>query len=60
MTILKFIKHILILLWTKILHIKQISLNMTDLLQKQILESCKLALPEGLKDLMSDISREVR
>lgn len=32
---------------------------MSDLLQSQIKESCKLALPEGLKDLMSDISREV-
>ncbi|XP_045450420.1 uncharacterized protein LOC123659212 [Melitaea cinxia] len=32
---------------------------MNDLLQSQIHESCKLALPEGLKDLMSDISREV-
>lgn len=31
-----------------------------DLLQSQIKESCNLALPEGLKDLMSDISREVR
>ncbi|CAG9565863.1 unnamed protein product [Danaus chrysippus] len=30
-----------------------------DLLQSQIKESCNLALPEGLKDLMSDISREV-
>ncbi|XP_050350323.1 uncharacterized protein LOC126773419 [Nymphalis io] len=30
-----------------------------NLLQSQIHESCKLSLPEGLKDLMSDISREV-
>lgn len=33
---------------------------MNDLLQSQIHESCKLGLPEGLQDLMSDISREVR
>ncbi|XP_061719491.1 uncharacterized protein LOC133526769 isoform X2 [Cydia pomonella] len=32
---------------------------MEDLLQSQIRESCRLALPEGLKDLMADISREV-
>ncbi|XP_063627246.1 uncharacterized protein LOC134798794 [Cydia splendana] len=32
---------------------------MEDLLQPQIRESCRLALPEGLKDLMADISREV-
>ncbi|XP_052752330.1 uncharacterized protein LOC113522673 [Galleria mellonella] len=32
---------------------------MEDLLQSQIKDSCKLALPEGLQDLMSDISREV-
>ncbi|CAH0399331.1 unnamed protein product [Chilo suppressalis] len=32
---------------------------MEDLLQKQIHNSCKLALPEGLRELMSDISREV-
>ncbi|XP_053611383.1 uncharacterized protein LOC128675756 [Plodia interpunctella] len=32
---------------------------MDDLLQSQIKESCKLALPNGLKELMSDISREV-
>lgn len=32
---------------------------MEDLLPPQIQDSCKLALPEGLKDLMSDISREV-
>ncbi|KAI8434428.1 hypothetical protein MSG28_012463 [Choristoneura fumiferana] len=32
---------------------------MEDLLQKQVHHSCKLALPEGLQDLMSDISREV-
>ncbi|CAG9791091.1 unnamed protein product [Diatraea saccharalis] len=32
---------------------------MEDLLQKQIHDSFKLALPEGLKELMSDISREV-
>ncbi|XP_072938465.1 uncharacterized protein [Epargyreus clarus] len=32
---------------------------MADLLQSQIFESCRLALPEGLKELMSDISREV-
>ncbi|XP_013140657.1 PREDICTED: uncharacterized protein LOC106105004 isoform X2 [Papilio polytes] len=32
---------------------------MEYLLQSQIKDSCKLALPEGLRDLMSDISREV-
>ncbi|XP_013169623.1 PREDICTED: uncharacterized protein LOC106119254 [Papilio xuthus] len=32
---------------------------MQDLLQSQIKDSCKLALPEGLRDLMCDISREV-
>ncbi|KPJ14479.1 hypothetical protein RR48_13550 [Papilio machaon] len=32
---------------------------MEDLLQSQIKDSCKLALPEGLRDLMCDISREV-
>ncbi|XP_069360466.1 sperm surface protein Sp17-like [Maniola hyperantus] len=32
---------------------------MDDLLKSQIHENCKLALPGGLKDLMSDISREV-
>ncbi|XP_028166459.1 uncharacterized protein LOC114357159 [Ostrinia furnacalis] len=32
---------------------------MKDLLQLQVKESCRLALPEGLQDLMSDISREV-
>ncbi|XP_045775898.1 uncharacterized protein LOC123874528 isoform X4 [Maniola jurtina] len=33
--------------------------KMDGLLKSQIHENCKLALPEGLKDLMSDISREV-
>ncbi|KAJ2949384.1 hypothetical protein O0L34_g15297 [Tuta absoluta] len=32
---------------------------MEDLTKIQIRESCRLALPEGLQDLMSDISREV-
>lgn len=32
---------------------------MDDLTQSQIRESCRLALPEGLKELMNDISREV-
>ncbi|XP_063368223.1 uncharacterized protein LOC134656597 [Cydia amplana] len=32
---------------------------MENLLRSQIRESCRLALPEGLKDLMADISREV-
>ncbi|XP_064072923.1 uncharacterized protein LOC113398740 [Vanessa tameamea] len=30
-----------------------------NLLRSQIHENCKLSLPEGLKDLLSDISREV-
>ncbi|XP_047995926.1 uncharacterized protein LOC125233834 isoform X2 [Leguminivora glycinivorella] len=32
---------------------------MEDLLKSQIQDSCRLAMPEGLKDLMADISREV-
>ncbi|XP_068622873.1 uncharacterized protein PF3D7_1120000-like [Battus philenor] len=32
---------------------------MEDLQQSQILDSCRLALPNGLKELMSDITREV-
>ncbi|KAI5643918.1 hypothetical protein NE865_04094 [Phthorimaea operculella] len=32
---------------------------MEDLISPQIRDSCRLALPEGLQDLMSDISREV-
>uniref|UniRef100_A0A2A4K6J1 RIIa domain-containing protein n=1 Tax=Heliothis virescens TaxID=7102 RepID=A0A2A4K6J1_HELVI len=32
---------------------------MKDLIPPQIKDSCKLALPHGLKELMSDISREV-
>ncbi|XP_049871768.1 uncharacterized protein LOC126370786 [Pectinophora gossypiella] len=32
---------------------------MEDLLKIQIYDNCRIALPEGLKDLMSDISREV-
>lgn len=30
-----------------------------DLLQRSIYNSCKLAMPSGLTELMSDISREV-
>ncbi|CAG9130031.1 unnamed protein product [Plutella xylostella] len=32
---------------------------MSDLIQPQIYDSCKLAIPNGLKELMADISREV-
>ncbi|XP_049702275.2 uncharacterized protein LOC110376921 [Helicoverpa armigera] len=32
---------------------------MDDLIAPQIKESCRLAMPDGLKELMSDISREV-
>lgn len=32
---------------------------MEDLLQSQIKNSLRLAMPEGLRDLMTDISREV-